>query len=91
MAALPYSNGGTDGTHWTCPEGSIASTGRVLRNLGFLKRGLDDLATLEVGNVPYTLGFKVCMYTVPPEYGEYGSSRRAPLANALARDGILYS
>ena len=54
----------------------------------FLKRGLDDLATLDVGNVPYTVGFKVCMYTVPPEYGEYGSSRRAPLANALARDGI---
>ena len=39
-------------------------------------------------NVPYTVGFNVYMYTVPPEYGEYGSSRQAPLANALARDGI---
>ena len=62
--------------------------GGVLRNLGFLKRDLDDLATLDVGNVPYTVGFKVCMYTVPPKNGEYSSCRWGPLANALARDGI---
>ena len=65
--------------------------GGVVRNLFFLKRGLDDLATLDVGNVPYgncTIGLKVCMYTVRPEYGEYGTTQRAPLANALARDGI---
>ena len=62
--------------------------GGVLRNLVFLKRGLDDLATLDVGNVPYKLGFQVCIYTVPPEYGEYGGTRWAPLANVLARDGI---
>ena len=47
------------------------------------------MATLDVGNVPYTVGFKVCMYTVPPEYGEYGSSRWAPLANALDEMGYL--
>ena len=50
--------------------------------------GLDELATLDVGNVLYMVGFKVCMYTVLPEYGEYGSTRRALLANGLARDGI---
>ena len=55
---------------------------------GFLKRDLDDLATLDVGNVPYTVGFKVCMYTVPPKYGEYGNTQRVPLANALARAAI---
>ena len=43
---------------------------------------------LEVGNILYMVGFKVCMYTVPPEYNEYGNTRRALLANALARDGI---
>ena len=49
---------------------ALHQLGGVLRNLVFLKRGLDDLATLDVGNVPYKLGFKVCIYTVPPEYGE---------------------
>ena len=39
--------------------------------MGFLKRGLDDLATLDVGNVPYTVGFKVCIYTIPLEYGDF--------------------
>ena len=53
----------------------------------FWKEG-DDLATREVGNLPYTVGFKVCVYTVPPEYGEYGGTRRVPLANVLTRDGI---
>ena len=78
----------------TAPTGharraALHQLGGVLRNLGFLKRGLDDLATLDVGNVPYTVGFKVCMYTVPPEYGEYGSSRREPLANHLHEMGYL--
>ena len=63
--------------------------GGVLRNLGFLKRGLDDLATLDVGNIPYTLGFEVCVYTVPPEYGEYGGTRRAPLAKRLHELGYV--
>ena len=63
--------------------------GRLLRNLGFFEKSLDDLATLDVGNVPYTVGFKVCMYTVPPEYDEYGSSRQAPLANRLHEMGYL--
>ena len=60
----------------------------MLRNLGFLKRGLDDLATLDVGNIPYTVGFKVCMYTVSPEYGEHGNSRWAAIGKPLVRDGI---
>ena len=68
---------------------ALHQLGGVLHNLGFLKRGLDDLATLDVGNVPYTVGFKVCIYTIPPEYGEYGSSQGAPLANRLHEMGYL--
>ena len=66
--------------------------GGVLRNLGFLKRGLDELATPDVGNIPYTLGFKVFVYTIPPEYGEYGGTRRAPLAKRLHELGyVMYT
>ena len=62
---------------------TLHQLGGVLHNLGFLKRGLDDLATLDVGNVPYPVGFRVRIYTAPPEYGEYGSSQWVPLANHL--------
>ena len=68
---------------------ALHQLGGVLCKLFFLKRGLDDLATLDVGNVPYMVGFKVCMYIVPPEYGEYGNSRLAPLANCLHEMGYL--
>ena len=68
---------------------ALHQLGGVLCNLDFLKRGLDDLATLDVGNVPCMVGFKVCIYTVPPEYGEYSSSQWAPLANRLHKMGNL--
>ena len=68
---------------------ALHQLGGVLRNLGFLKRGLDDLATPDVGNVPYTLGLKICMHTVPPEYGEYGGTQRAPLAKCLNEMGYV--
>ena len=46
------------------------------------------MATWDYANLPYIAGMKVCIYTVSPEYGEYGVTRRAPLPNLFIPDGI---
>ena len=47
-----------------------------------------DLATWDHANLRYTAGVKVCIYTVSPEYGEYGVTQWASLPNFLGPDGI---
>ena len=61
--------------------------GGAFRKLGFHNEG-NDLATREASNLPYTVCFKVCIYTVFSEHGEYGVTRWAPLPNLLGTDKI---
>ena len=58
----------------------------VLCNLVFWNEG-HDLATCDHANLPYTIGVKVCIYTVSPKYGEYGVTPRTPLPNVFGRNG----
>ena len=48
------------------------------------------MAIWEGGKISHSIGIKVCIYILSPEYGEYGMTRWASLPNVLGHNKIPY-